>query len=318
MDLSILEKRLSNISTKSLQDSQRILHGRGQCYSSFEQITIDWFNSIILITQFKEQDGFNVEHLKNFLLDYFKENFSEKTINTIVFQDRSKKMTESTILYGDLPEHSYAVESGLKFHIDLLNFQNIGFFLDAKNARSKLIELCKDKRVLNLFSFTCAFSVCAVANGAKSVVNLDMGKGVLERGRLNHELNSLEIDLRAVTYIKSDIFKAWKKLHKYGRYDLIVIDPPSFQKGSFNAAKDYRKIASNLHRLLEKDAKIIACLNSPFLSESFLDDLFLNGPLNTEPYQTQRIERLPNPEAFCDIDSDAGLKVVVYQFNRDN
>jgi 23S rRNA (cytosine1962-C5)-methyltransferase len=323
MDLAVLEKALatlnnSNLKQNGLNESVRLLHGRGRCYPSFEQITIDWFEPVILISQFKEQEGFDVKILATFLLDYFTKHFPFKNVRAVVFQDRSKNIPEFTTIDGCLPEYCYAIENGLKFHIDLQNYQNVGFFLDAKLAREKLASICQEKRVLNLFAFTCSFSVVALANGAKSVVNLDMGKGVLERGRLNHQLNHLTADERSVTYIKSDIFKAWKKLHKYGRYDVIVIDPPSFQKGSFNAEKDYVKIVKQLHRLLENKAQIIACLNSPFLTEDFLDSLFLSGPLNEGEYNIKKRERLKNPPAFCDIDSDAGLKVVIYDYERKN
>lgn len=316
MNLEIIKKALSSFSEASLANSVRLLHGRGRCYEGFEHITIDWFEPVILVTQFKEQEGFDISLLSDFLLNHFEKNFPSKQVQALVLQDRSKTLTELTTIMGELPEQCFAKESDLKFHIDLQNYQNIGFFLDAKIARQKLADICEGKRVLNLFSFTCAFSVVAMANGAKSVVNLDMGKGVLERGQLNHQLNNLGEDGRSVSYIKSDIFKAWKKLHKYGRYDVIVIDPPSFQKGSFNAEKDYSKIVKQLHRLLENKSQIIACLNSPFLTEDFLDELFLEGPLNEGDYSIQKVERLENPKEFCDVDADAGLKVVVYDYER--
>lgn len=315
MNLLLLEKILQNFDEKSLSNSLRLLHGRGRCYPSFEQISIDWFAPVIVVTQFKEQAEFDISRLSDFLVSYFKEHFPSINLQAVVFQNRLKTGAELTTIYGHLPEQCFAQENGLKFHVDLQNYQNVGFFLDAKIAREKLAQLCAGKRVLNLFAFTCAFSVVALANGAKSVVNLDMGKGVLERGLLNHQLNQLN-DTRCVTYIKSDIFKAWKKLHKYGRYDVLVIDPPSFQKGSFNAEKDYQKIIKNLHRLLENKAQIIACLNSPFLNEVFLDALFLQGPLNEGEYAIKKIARLANPPEFCDVDSDAGLKVVLYEYER--
>ncbi len=316
MDLVALDKALSGLDAVCLEESARLFHGRGRCHPGWEQVTIDWFEPVVLITLFKEQQGFDPTLLCEHLLAVLSKNYPSTKIEAVVFQDRSKKVSESKLIYGKLDQECFAKESGLRYHVDVMSFQNVGFFLDAKNARSYVSELSQGKKVLNLFAFTCSFSVAAMHGGASSVVNLDMGKGVLDRGRLNHALNGIDEGDRRVSYIRSDLFKAWKKLHKYGRYDLVVIDPPSFQKGSFNAEKDYAKIVKNLHRLLSNEADIIACLNSPFLSESFLDELFLNGPLNRLSYCLSKVRRLENPDTFLDEDPDSGLKVVHYRYHR--
>jgi len=316
MDLKQIDKALSIFSSDDLNESQRLLHGRGKCFPGFEQLCIDWFSPVILITRFKSFDDFNLSETIKYLLHGFEIRFSQHSISAIVFQDRSTTQAIAKVCYGELPNECIAIEGSLQFHIDLLSFKNIGYFLDARHARNKLAELCENKRVLNLFAFTCAFSVVALANKAASVVNVDMGKGVLERGRDNHKLNKLPVNSRDVSYIKSDIFKAWKKLQQYGPYDIVVIDPPTLQKGSFNAAKDYGKIVKNLEKLLGNEATIIACLNSPFLGEAFLDDIFLNSSLNEEGNQLNKHMRIPNPCSFPESDAIAGLKTMQYSYKR--
>jgi 23S rRNA (cytosine1962-C5)-methyltransferase len=319
LDLKIIETVFDKVSENSLTESQRLLHGRGRCYPGFEQITIDWFSPIIFITQFKALESIDFEELALALLATFNKKFPKNQLSTIVLQNRSEKEPQLKVLWGEMPEAVYAQEGvagkDLNFLLDFTK-QNLGFFLDAKNARAYLSEITENKKVLNLFSFTCAFSVVAMASGASSVVNLDMGKGVLERGKENHMLNGF--DIRDVAFVKSDIFKAWKKLHKLGRYDVIIIDPPSFQKGSFNAEKDYVRIVRNLKKLLTEEAVVIACLNSPFLEEDFLDKLFLENELNKDGCICQKLKRIDNPAAFQDIDKNAALKVLVYKFQRLN
>lgn len=314
---TVLEQALSLFSDKDLSQSQRLLHGRGRCYAGYEQLSIDWFSPVLLITQYKANNEISIKNLVKGIKSYFSKHFPTHEIGCIVFHDRSVDRLSVEILEGELPEKCFAIEriheNKIRFHIDF-HFQNIGFFLDARNARKYLYEISQGKKVLNLFAFTCAFSVSALSGGASSVVNLDMGKGVLQRGELNHELNNL--DKRSATYVKSDVFKAWKKLHKYGRYDVIVIDPPSFQKGSFNAEKDYARIVSQLGKLLMPQAIIVACLNSPFLGETFLDELFLQAELNSGIHGCSKLSRLENPKAFKDENPDAGLKVVVYTYQR--
>jgi 23S rRNA (cytosine1962-C5)-methyltransferase len=314
-----IEQQLSAIPR---HDSQRLFHGRGFCYEGFDYLTIDWFNPVVLGTLYKgfldnrEADFLShfVESLPAILLPLFEDYFPEQQLEAIVLQSRMESVASSELIYGSLPENSVALESGLHFQLDFENKQNVGFFLDMRNARQWLASECEQKKVLNLFAFTCAFSVVALANQASSVVNLDMGQGVLRRGEKNHYLNKL--DMRTVSFIKSDVFKAWKKLHKYGRYDIVIIDPPSFQRGSFDAEKDYPKIVQKLHKLLAPEATILACLNSPFLTEAFLDATFLQSHLNEGEHQLEKIKRIANPSSFCESNLDAGLKVVVYQYRR--
>src|SRR3546814_21000772 len=97
-------------------------------------------------------------------------------------------------------------------------------------------EQAQGKRVLNLFAYTCGFSVAAIAGGAEHVVNLDMASAALTRGRENHRLNGH--DLSRVSFLGHELFKSWGKVRKLGPYDLIIIDPPSFQQGSFALTRE--------------------------------------------------------------------------------
>ena len=62
-----------------------------------------------------------------------------------------------------------------------------------------------------------------------------------------------------------DILKSWSRIKKRSPYDIIIIDPPSFQKGSFAATKDYEKIIKNLMILANENCVVLSCLNAPEL-----------------------------------------------------
>ena len=156
------------------------------------------------------------------------------------------------------------IESGLTYRLDLGRNQNNGLFLDMRYGRDWVREHAAGKRVLNLFAYTCGFSVAAIAGGAEFVVNLDMAKAALSRGRDNHHLNNH--DLKKVSFLGHELFKSWGKVRKMGPYDLIIIDPPSFQKGSFALTKDYQKILRRLPELLTADGVVLACVNDPTLT----------------------------------------------------
>ena len=91
--------------------------------------------------------------------------------------------------------------------------------------------------MLNLFAYTCAFSIAALAGGARQVVNNDMSRPSLDWGRENHQRNGQ--DLRSVSMLPHNLFKSWWKIRSLGPYGLIIIDPPTYQRGSFDAEKDY-------------------------------------------------------------------------------
>ena len=86
--------------------------------------------------------------------------------------------------------------------------------------------------VLNLFAYTCAFSVVALQAGARLVVNVDMGQGTMATGQQNHQINGITA---GASFLVHDIFKAWGKINRSGPYGLVIVDPPSYQKGSFIA-----------------------------------------------------------------------------------
>jgi len=161
------------------------------------------------------------------------------------------------------------------------------------------------ENILNLFAYTCAFSVVALQGGAAQVVNLDMSQAALAVGQQNHRLNDLPAKAR---FLGHDIFKTWGKISKMGPYGVIVIDPPSYQKGSFIATKDYIKLIRRLPELLEPQGHVLLCLNAPELDSQFLRNLVAEAAPSLK-----FVERLANPVAFADVDPEKSLKVLHFQ-----
>jgi 23S rRNA (cytosine1962-C5)-methyltransferase len=131
-----------------------------------------------------------------------------------------------------------------------------------------------------------------------------MSDGALAIGRRNHALNGVAAGAK---FLPHDIFNSWGKLTRGGPYDLIICDPPSFQKGSFVATKDYARLAKRLPGLLAPGGLALLCLNTPKLGLDFLRDAIAeNAP------ELAFVERVANPAAFEDVSDDRGLKVLVY------
>ncbi len=284
----------------------RIFHGRGGRFAGLEHLCLDWFKPVLLLTSFKELSEGERLMLTDAVAAVWQQHHSELSFN-LVFQYRNAGKTVTEIVAGEVPEKHIVSENGADFLVHLLRGQNHGIFLDMANGRRWVKEHAKDKKVLNLFAYTCAFSVVGLQGGATEVVNMDMSKGALSIGKQNHLLNGFESGAR---FLGHDIFRSWGKLTKLGPYDLIVADPPSNQKGSFVATKDYVRLLRRLPELLAEDGEVLLCLNAPELGCDFL----MQQVAETAPSLTF-VERIENPPVFADIDEQKSLKVLRYRVN---
>lgn len=278
-------------------DARRIFHGRGHAFPGLEWVTADWFEPVVWIVLYKAPPAGWVQALRSNL-----DGLELPGVESVLLQFRYLQQPEVECLRGAPIYSVVARENELRYQVQFGRNQNVGFFLDMRNVREWVRAHVKGLKVLNLFAYTCAFSVVARAGGAFSVVNLDMAKSSLATGRKNHELNSL--DLRDIGFLPHNLFKSWGKLRKTGPYDLVIVDPPTFQQGSFDAVKDYSKIIARLPNLLTDSGKVLACLNSPDLSVGHLKGLFPDEQFELE-------EELSAAPEFIESEKDKGLKVVV-------
>jgi 23S rRNA (cytosine1962-C5)-methyltransferase len=299
MDINELKKILEENSKDTTNEFKRLFHGRGGLYEDFKYLTVDSIDSVLSVAlYFEEQNEYE-------LIKMLEEFTYASGYEVLVVQRRYIKGHPSEVLIGELPEFIYAIENGMKFRLNLTSNRNSGYFPDMKNGRKFVMDNAKDKSVLNLFSYTCAFSIAAKKGGAKSISNIDMSKGALSTGRANHHLN--DIETRGVSFLPYNILKSFSRIKKKGPYDLIIIDPPTFQKGSFEATKDYRKLITKLPQIASEECTLLACLNSPDLDESFIKDLI------TELAPSFKFShRLENVKEFKSLDENRSLKNLVF------
>jgi len=279
---------------------KRLFHGRGGLYEGWRHLTVDSIDNILSVALYFEES--NEEELLKALQEFVT---NSSKYDTLVLQRRYIKGAPSEILQGKVPEDLYILENGMKLKLNLLSNKNNYYFPDMKNGRSFVRETAQDKHVLNLFSYTCAFSVAAKFGGAKSVVNIDMSKGALKVGMANHSLNRL--DPKGVSFLPYNILKSFSNIKRKGPYDLIIIDPPSFQKGSFEATKDYEKIIKKLPQIASDESTLLACLNSPELESSFLIDM-IGQWAPSFVYE----KRLANVKEFASADEEKSLKNLIF------
>lgn len=286
------------------EDAVRLFHGRGGHYVGSEHLCLDWFAPVLLLTSFTPLEEADLSACHQAIAARWQALHPSTPLN-LVYQYRSAGETFCQLLEGEVPEPHVVSENGARFQVHLMRGQNHGLFLDLANGRQWVRENARHKKVLNLFAYTCGFSVAALQGGADDVVNMDMSKGALAIGKQNHLLNGFSAGAR---FLGHDIFKSWGKLKKLGPYGIIVADPPSNQKGSFVATKDYVRLIRRLPELLADNGEVLLCLNAPEL-----DTHFLRQQVEEAAPALEYIERLANPAAFIDVSEEKSLKVLRYR-----
>lgn len=152
-------------------------------------------------------------------------------------------------------------EHNLMFFVNFTDYLDTGIFLDHRPVRKMLMEMAKDKRFLNLFSYTGTATVHAAAGGALSTVSVDASATYLEWAMKNMKMNGFE-GMNHFFY-KSDCID-W--LHQtYDTFDLIFCDPPTFSNSKmrdmFDVERDQRRLIHNIMRHLSADGTLIFSTN---------------------------------------------------------
>lgn len=298
-----MQALLDAIATAAMPtDAQRIFHGRGGLHPGCEAWTLDAYPPVWLVTKFGAVTPEEQALLTAALQARHDQLAPDQPLNAVL-QTRHEGRSDTTVLAGSLPEPHVVTEDGAKYRVNLQRGQNHGLFLDMAEGRRWVRTHAQGHKVLNLFAYTCAFSVAALQGGAKEVVNLDMAQGALTTGQQNHQINGITSGAK---FLAHDLFSSWGKVTRMGPYGLVIMDPPSFQRGSFVATKDYARLLRRLPDLLRPGGHALLCLNAPEIPERFLHEL-----LATEAPELEPLERLPNPTAFADVSSDRALKVLL-------
>jgi 23S rRNA (cytosine1962-C5)-methyltransferase len=292
------------------QDAQRIFHGRGGLHPGCEHLALDAFPPVLVLTSFQPMEEESLQRIGQALSARWHDLSADQPLNW-VYQCRHEGRAETRLMAGCVPDPHVVTEGGARYRVHVHKGQNHGLFLDMAEGRRWVREHVADHpnhprvKVLNLFAYTCAFSVVALQGGARQVMNVDMSSGAISIGQQNHRLNGLDT---GASFLPHDIFSTWGKINRAGPYDLIIVDPPSFQKGSFVATKDYARLMKRLPDLLMPDGHALLCLNAPELGMAFLQD-----QMKELAPDLQFIERLPNPAVFADVSDERSLKVLLYR-----
>lgn len=282
-------------------EARRLFHGRGQIFTGYDDLVIDYFPPVVMVVLHRQRPQLWLDELTQLLQATLPENPL-----AILLQERFLANSPSRLLQGVLPESLNALEEGLSFRLRLGEAQNIGFFPDMAVGRKLIRERASGKRVLNLFAYSCSFSVAALAGGAAQVINLDMNRGALNLGKRNHRIN--DIDLRRASFLPLEFFRSRSKLRKLGPFDLIICDPPASQGKNFTAEHHWPKLVRNLSELISPGGEVLACLNAPDLGPDYLDQLFAEHLPAAE-----KIDLFTPGEDFPEAQAERGVTLHLYR-----
>lgn len=180
------------------------------------------------------------------------------------------------LVLGESPPGTFHVrENGLSFELSFSEGYSVGLFLDQRDNRRRLLvnhvaanfpSPCPsaDAEVLNLFAYTCGFSVCAARAGAR-VTSVDLSEKYVDWGKRNFRLNHIDPDRHE--FIRGDAFDWLRRFQrKPRRFDVIILDPPTFSRsksaGTFRADEDYPRLMEAAVKVLHKSGTVLACSNA--------------------------------------------------------
>ncbi|MEI2375721.1 class I SAM-dependent methyltransferase [Priestia megaterium] len=279
-------------------------------------LIIDYYDGYYVMSWYSE----GIYRFKEYVIEAlkfapnFKGLYQKKRFNV-----KGQYIEEDDFVAGDKGEFPLIVkENGIRFAVYLNDGAMVGVFLDQRDVRKTIRDkYAKGKTVLNMFSYTGAFSVAAALGGAAKTTSVDLANRSLAKTIEQFSVNG--IDHEAQDIIVEDVFKYFKyAVKKNMTFDLVVLDPPSFAKSkkhTFSAAKDYKDLLKEAITLTKPNGVIVASTNaSNFDMKKFHS--FIEKAFNEKGERYKMMEQFSLPADFKTIKefkSGDYLKVVFIQ-----
>ncbi|MGF9963418.1 class I SAM-dependent rRNA methyltransferase [Bacillus rhizoplanae] len=288
IDQAFFEKKIKSALGKRknfYEDSDttafRVFNGEGDGIGG---LIIDYYDGYYVISWYSEGiyqfSKEIIESLQN--VTEFKAIYQKKRFDT-----KGQYIEEDDFVTGERGEFPIIVkENGVNFAVYLNDGAMVGVFLDQRNVRKQIRDkYANGKTVLNMFSYTGAFSVFAALGGAAKTTSVDLANRSLSKTIEQFSVNG--VDYEAQDIIVEDVFHYFKyAVKKALKFDMVILDPPSFarsKKYTFSAAKDYKNLLKEAIEITENNGIIVASTNCSAFGmkkfKGFIDTAFkeMNG-----------------------------------------
>ena len=291
----IFQKAAQKRSSLMMDDSTtsfRLFNGEGDGLGG---ITIDWYDGFVVVSWYSA----GIYQWKELIIEQLQEAIpSIQGIYEKIRYASKEKLPESQFVRGVKASEPLIVqEEGVRYATYLDEGLMTGIFLDQREVRTLLRDdYSAGKTILNLFSYTGAFSVAAAMGGAVQTTSVDVANRSLEKTREQFEVNGIDPSEQKI-YVM-DVFDYIKyAVKKALTFDTIVLDPPSFartKKRTFSVAKDYAGLVEQLVPLTAKNGNLILSTNAANVSEKqFLEMIHKGLRSSGRSYRLAHQKKLP-------------------------
>ena len=247
----------------AVSDAFRIVNDLGD---GLPGVCVDRYGDFAVLSLSSEEAGARSQELADLLVEYGARGvyLKQRARADLRRETHADLAPKEPVAGAPAPSGLCVQEGNARFAVTLNEGLSCGLFLDQRDNRAKMAAFSGGRKVLNLFSYTCSFSVYAALASAERVTSVDLSGHALARGRENFTLNGL--DPEAHSFVQTDalewLVRAGKRGEKFG---VVILDPPSFAtsgKGkTFRVADGYQRALSLVFGVLEPDGRVLAVTN---------------------------------------------------------
>lgn len=267
--MKAFEKRQSLLAS-SETTAFRLFNGEGDGIGG---LTIDYYQGYLLINIYSQAVNQSIECI----LDILEEQLSPQGIYVTLRFEVDSSQKQIYLARGNQAESPMIIkENNINYAVYLGQNWMTGIFLDQRQVRNFVKQQSQNLRVLNLFSYTGAFSVAAAVGGANSTVSVDVANRSFDLTQEQFQVNNINLNSQQILVM--DVFDYIDYAQKNNlKFDMIICDPPSFartKKTTFSAEKDYKDLARKLFNLVAKDGYLILSTNhSQYTIDNFRQEM---------------------------------------------
>ena len=270
--------RLNTLEISENNNVFRLVHAEGD---QMPGCIIDVYNNVAVfqfhsIGMWKLKDVFNKitqKTLPNIELIY------DKSESTLSNKHKEEYEISNSILFQKKElSHTLVNEYGNQFQIDWAKGQKTGFFIDQRENRKLLGELCKDKKVLNTFCYSGGFSIYALNSGAKEVHSLDSSQKAIDL--VEENLNFIPKYKEKHQSIVADAMDYIKELKD--EFDIIILDPPAFAKHikvKHKALQGYKRLNTRAIEQIKPNGILFTFSCSQVISNDLFKHMILSSAI---------------------------------------
>ena len=267
------QRQETHVITESTNAS-RLVHGEGD---GLPALIVDIYNDVAIV----QAHSVGMHRDRHLICEAIKRTLEENgmTVSAVFYKSLLEK-SQSEYLLGMAGVPHIVLEHGNKFYVDWEEGQKTGFFLDQRENRKLLGELCRNKNVLNTFCYTGGFSVYALQNQAALVHSVDASEKAIAMTRKNLSLNGFDPHLHEC--VASDTFEFINDKKDF--YDVIILDPPAFAKhkdARHQAVKGYQRLNTEAMRMIRPGGIIFTFSCSQVVDRQLFYDTIVSAGIQS-------------------------------------